>query len=198
MIDLNKWLKENRLTLTEFIGLSGISYGAAKKYAEKGADGVRYNTAKKIEQFISSYQGEDVVSNPDDYKPAAIDVDELWKFLPKEVSFITKDENGSINGWNKRPVPKYDNKEWSCPDGRAFALPLLVKFNSDSWDGCLVERPYNFWDYLGKDGLFIDDVDMPVFGRLTGISERGTFQRNNGFYYENFRPLTENEKDNLA
>lgn len=200
-LDFKKWLKEHRITRSEFSIISGVSMGALRNYEESGSTAVRYGTLEKIEKTIKELDSNAGAVNAESYKPAFITPDDLWKYLPKEIIYMAQEKDGSIYGYTECPVVNKDRSGWSFlgSSGRMIKIPMLVNFDEEDWFKTLTKRPFNFWEYIGKLGLFYDDnTDSLMFGKLTAIMGDGKFQKDNSFTYSNFRPLTTNEKEQLA
>ena len=128
-----------------------------------------------------------------------MEIDYLWKFLPADIKYIALDDNGEVYGFKGEPKYNYDKKEWECRDG-CVNIPLNIDFDGVEADSSLVKRPYNYFDYIGKYGIFFDkDEESPIFGKLEYITGNGNFCREgSAFKYANFRPLSEEEKGNLG
>lgn len=196
--DLKKLRLENGLSQGEVAKRCQCCVTCVVKY-EKG-DSVAARSRKKIEDFIRSYSGEGVYAKLEDYKPAAMEVDALWKFLPPEIKFVAKDESGTIYGFKGEPKYNFQSGEWLCELG-CVNIPLNVSFGNTEPEDSLVKRPYNYFEFIGKYGIFSDGDETLncLFGKLSGITEEGCFCREGStFRYKNFRPLAEKEKENLA
>lgn len=195
--DLRQWRIDHNMTQAELAEKSGAYLIGIGKY-EKGIS-ISKKTEDRILNFVKRYGNGGFYTSQDNYKPAQMSVDDLWKFLPADIKYIAKDESGAVYGFKAEPKYNYQSKEWVCDLG-CLNIPLNIDFEDVESDNSLVKRPYNFFDFVGKYGVFFDnDENTLVFGRLEGITGNGSFCRENStFTYANFRPLTDNEKENLG
>jgi transcriptional regulator with XRE-family HTH domain len=196
--DLKKWRNDHNMSQAEFAKACGSYINAVVNYERKGKASKKF--LQKMKDFVGSYQDGAVYFNSNQYKPAQMQVDDLWKFLPADIIYIAKDENGDVYGFKAEPNYNYQKHEWICDLG-CVHIPLNVSFDSSDADKTLTKRPFNYFEFIGKYGIFYDKEDdlNPVFGKLHAITGTGKFCRlGSSFSYENFRPLSKEEKDNLA
>lgn len=195
--NLKQWREENDVTQKEFAEKSGACLLSIHRY--ENGKGVSKKTENKILNFVKRYGNGGFYTNQSNYKPAQMTVDDLWKFLPAEIKFIAKDGSGAVYGFKAEPKYNHQSKEWSCESG-CVNIPLNIDFENAESESSLVKRPYNFFDFIGKYGVFFDnDENTLVFGKLEGITGNGSFCRENStFTYANFRPLSEIEKELLG
>lgn len=196
-IDLKKWRKEHDVTLSELSKSCGIGVNTIMK-AEKGVS-ISSKSEKKLMAFIRNYDEGGYYNETGKYKPAMMEIDDLWKYLPADIIYIAKDDSGDVYGFKGEPKYDYTKKEWKSDLG-CCKIPLSVNFEDNEPDCTLVKRPYNYFDFIGKYGLFFDnDEETLIFGKLIAITGNGKFCREGSFFnYANFKPLSLEEKENLA
>lgn len=196
-MNFTKWRELHKVTVDGLAKKAGTSINSIMKY-ERGTE-LRNSTLKKIEKAISEIDGGLFVNQKKDYSPKSINVDDVWSYIPKEFNYIAKDFSGDIYLHKTEPSIKYQDKAWTSES--CSKLPLNIQFDSLEWKECMVKRPFNYWDYVGKIGIFYDkNNDMQIIGKLESINldSDSPFKRSNGFSYKNFRPLTEQERLELA
>lgn len=201
MDNLRDLLQENGLSVLAFCNRFSISYVSMKKYLEHGSNAVRVATLRKIESAIKDLKKEKqgVFTRGEDYKPCAMPIDDLWKYLPKKLNYIAQDKDGDFYAYESEPELNRAEGRWVSGFGVVSKLPMMINNGGLEWFESICQRPISYWDYIGKYGLFSDNDDLNImFGKLTGITEDNRFQKNDGFTYANFRPLTEKEKESLA
>lgn len=188
-----QWRNLHKISQEDIAKLAKVSYTSIFKY-EKG-ETLRQSTIDKIEKAINTIDGGLFISQKKDYSPKSILVDDLWKYIPKEFNYIAKDKHGDIYLFKSKPEINLQSGEYLSDDGCA-RLPLNINFNEVDWKDCCEKRPYNYWDYIGKIGIF----EEKMIGKLESIDlECNTpFKMENGFCYSTFRPLTDLEKNELA
>lgn len=201
MEDLRNFLTENGMSLMGFCSRFNIQYASLKKYLERGSNGVRITTLRKIENAVKEIKKEKqgIYVRGGDYKPCLMPIDDLWKYLPNKLNYISQDKNGDFYAYESEPSLNRAESRWETDKGMVSKLPMMINNGGLEWFESLCKRPINYWNYIGKYGLFADDDDLNImFGKLTGITEDNKFQKNDGFTYANFRPLTDGEKEMLA
>lgn len=201
MEDLLSLLRDNRVSVMDFCSRIGVGYPSLKKYLQRGEKGVRIVTLKKIEDGIRDLKKETqgVFTHGDDYKPCFMAIDDIWKYLPKKLNYIAQDKDGDFYAYENEPELNRADGRWVSSFGEVSKLPMMIDDGGLDWFESLHKRPVSYWDYIGKYGLFSDGDDLNImFGKLTGITEDNRFQKNDGFTYANFRPLTDKEKEQLA
>lgn len=193
-----EWRKLHKITVDGFAKKAGVSINSIMKY-EREAE-LRNDTIKKIEKVISEIDGGLYLNQKKDYSPKSFAVDDIWSYIPKEFNYIAKDFSGDVYLFENEPKIDYQNKTWvsdSCSK-----LPLNIQFDSLEWKECLAKRPFNYWDYISKIGIFYDKDDNvnQTIGKLESINleNDSPFKRSGGFRYKHFRPLTDQEKAELA
>lgn len=195
--DLKAWRKEHNLSQRVVAEGCGVYMNAIVKFEKTGKISAR--TEKKLQEFVKRYQDGGVYTSKEEYKPALMEIDSLCKFLPADIKYIAIDESNEAYGFKEEPKYSYGNKEWASEFG-CVKIPLNINFEGVLPENSLVKRPYNYFDFIGKYGLFFDkDEESPIFGKLEYITGNGNFCREGcAFTYANFRPLSEAEKENLA
>lgn len=197
-MDFKKWLDEHDMSFTDFQNRSGVAYLSLKKYANGETSRIQRQTLKKIEKCMDQISNGVYSTTKEQYKPKVMPVDDLWSYLPKEIQYVAQDKKGDVYGYDSEPY--ISGEEYVC-DGMANKIIISVDFGTDNWRETKTQRPCNFWDYLGKYGLFYDDdPNNAIFGQLEGISSdsENPFKRKGGFRYTNFRPLSLQEISELA
>lgn len=196
--DLKKWRKDHNMSQLEFAKGCGTYINAVVNYEKSGKGSKKF--LQKMKDFIGSHQDGAVYFNNNQYKPAQIEVDDLWKFLPPDITYIARDESGEVYGFKGEPRFNTQEKQWVCDLG-CVLIPLNVNIDEVFASDSLRKRPFNYFEFIGKYGIFYDKEDdlNPVFGKLHAITGTGKFCRlGSSFSYENFRPLSKEEKDSLA
>ena len=195
-MNLLQWRHLHKISQQTIADKAEVSITSVMKY-ERGEE-LRQATKDKIESYINKVDGGLFTSQKKDYTPKSIRVDEVWNYVPKEWNYIAKDKHGEV--YLHRLEPRLDCESWES--NSCIKLPLNILFESNDWKECCVKRPYNYWDYIGKIGIFSDkkNPDFQVIGELELIDLESElpFKRKNGFNYSCFRPLSVLEKDNLA
>lgn len=195
-MNLTQWRHLHKISQQTIVDEAKVSITSVIKY-EKG-ENLRDVTKNKIESYINKVDGGLFTSQKKDYAPKSISIDELWCYIPKEYNYIAKDKYGEIYLHCKEPY--LTSEGWESDN--CVKLPINVLFDSSDWKDCMIKRPYNYWDYVGKIGIFCDkkNLDFQLIGELESIDlESDTpFKRKNGFSYSSFRPLSEIERNNLA
>lgn len=196
-INLKKWLKENKLTNMDVVKGAGVASTSVVKYCQTGGEGMRIPTVKRIENFVNNYHNKGDITSAQLWMPTAIKIDDLWKHLPKKAMWIAADEDGGVYAYEKEPIIRTNS--WESVEGEVQTLPLLIDFGVDSWKDTKTRRPFNYWEYIGKCGIFSDNhSDAEVWGVLLAITDKGMFRSEKFHLFEKFRPLTDEEKGNLA
>lgn len=197
-MDFAKWRTLHKLSQQQFSKLANVGYMTIIKY-EKGGN-LRQATIDKIEKAINDLDGGLYTSQKKDYSPKSIEIEDLWQYIPKEYNYIAKDKNEII--YLHTSEPKINLETMGYESDCCTKLPLNVQFDSLDWKECCEKRPFNYWDYIGKIGVFGDksNPDIYLLGKLESINleSDNPFKRENGFHYSTFRPLTELEKSELA
>lgn len=196
-MNFTKWRELYKVTVVGLAKKSDTSINSIMKY-ERGAK-LKNSTLKKIEKAISEIDGGVFVNQKKDYSPKSIHVDDIWPYIPKDFNYIAKDFSEDVYLFKSEPNIDYQNKTWTSHS--CSKLPLNVQFDSLDWKECMVKRPFNYWDYVGKIGIFYDkESDALMIGKLESINleDDSPFKRSGGFRYKHFRPLTEQEKAELA
>lgn len=198
-MNFTQWRNLHKISQEQFAKLAKVAYTSILKY-EKGGN-LRQATIDKIEKAINDLDGGLFISQKKDYSPKSILIDDLWKYIPKEFNYIAKDKHGDIYLFKSKPEINLQSGEYLSDNGCA-RLPLNVQFDDLDWKECIEKRPYNYWEYIGKVGIFSDssNPNINIIGKLESINLDcdSPFKKENGFSYNNFRPLTELEKSELA
>ena len=194
-----QWRNLHKITQQQISDEAKVSVTSVIKYERD--ESLRSDTKAKIEKYINSVDGGVYLAQKKDYRPKSIFVDDIWQYIPKEYSFIAKDKNDLVYLHENKPTVERATGVWSSDSMQR--LPLNVDFGLVfDWTECCFERPYNYWDYIGKIGIFssVDKPEYTILGKLTSIDldSKAPFQKDSGLYYSNFRPLTEMEKNELA
>ena len=198
-MNFTQWRNFHKLSQQQVVDGSGVSINSIIKY-EKG-ETMRDDTRAKIEKYINSIDGGVYLAQKKDYRPKSLLIDDIWSYIPKEYSFIARDKDDIIYLHKNKPIVDKSTGTWSSDS--MTRLPLNVYFGEFlEWTDCCFERPYNYWDYINKIGIFSDSnkPDMTVIGKLVNIDLDSDFPfiKENGKAYTDFRPLTDLEKNELA
>lgn len=195
-MNLIQWRQLHKINQQTIAEGAGVSITSIIKYERN--EELRSATREKIESYINKVDGGLFVSQKRDYTPKSMEIDTLWSYIPKEYSYIAKDKSGEVYLHRSEPSVKQDTWE----SNSCCRLPINILFEDEDWKKCCVKRPYNYWDYVGKIGVFTDknNLNFQIIGELESIDleSESPFKRKNGFSYSNFRPLSELEKNNLA
>lgn len=202
IFNYQEWLKQNNIPVAKLCKESGISLNTYYKLIK--GDSMRESTVRKVDDYISKIDGNVYFNKKEKYVPKLLDVDDVWRFLTKEIKCICADKNGFIYGsTSTKIIPNRSEGFWDFEtpnQGRFLPICLNIKMPSD-WTNSKIERPVNFWEFVGKYGLFSDNSSKSLmFGKLEGINDSldCPFKMENGFAYQNFRPLNDIEKGNLC
>lgn len=197
-MNLVQWRHLHKISQQTIASEAEVSVNSIIKY-EKGEE-LRDTTKNKIESYINKIDGGLFVLQKKDYSPKSLSIDDLWQYVPKEYNWIAKDKHGDVYLHTSEPHLDLASSGWESDN--CVHLPINILFNSCDWKECIVKRPYNYWNYINKIGIFSDNKnpDFQIIGELEFINmeSESPFKRKNGFSYSNFRPLSEFEKDNLA
>lgn len=161
---------------------------------QEGFSIYKHETGYELEMYTPA--GEDWImgiTNLDDFVEYANNFDPEEEF----EMWIAADEDGRVYAHEKEPM--MGKNSWESAGGVVSELPLLIDFGVDSWKDTKTRRPFNYWEYIGKCGIFSDNhSDAEVWGVLVAITEKGMFRSDKLHLFEKFRPLTDEEKGNLA
>ncbi len=195
-MNLVQWRNLHKINQADFAEKANVAVTTVIKY-ERGED-IRDSSKKKIENFITKIDGGLFVQQKKDYSPKSISIDDLWQYIPKEYNYLAKEQSGEI--YLHKNEPKLNNGGFESDS--CTKLPLNVYFDELDWKKCISKRPFNYWDYIGKIGIFTDksNPDFMIIGKLESIDLDcdSPFKKEGSFKYTGFRPLSEKEKEELA
>jgi len=105
-----------------------------------------------------------------------------------EVTEVDLALHYSVNVQYEKAIIRYTK------DGRLSKdFHPTLSFTEYTLEGFSQERPINYNDYVGKLGLFWVNVDgFGIISRLKHFYDR-RFQTEQGFWYDSFKPLTEEQ-----
>lgn len=198
-MNFTQWRNFHKLSQQQVVDGSKTSFTSVNKY-EKG-ENIREDTRKKIEKYINSIDEGIYLSQKKDYRPKSLSIEDAWSYIPKEYSYIAKDKDDLVYLHRNKPIVDRQTGTWTSDS--MTRLPINIYFGELlDWTECCFERPYNYWDYVGKLGVFFDNKnpEITILGKLETIDldSDEPFKKEKGYNYSNFRPLTGFEKSELA
>lgn len=149
------------------------------------------------------------------------DIKDLFELFRDDMEYITCDNHQGILLWKSRPRFNENSKCWEGEGKECDLNYLKINFNKSFIRDCIIQRPINYEDWIGKWGVFANqeenlDIQKGNIGCLehygdiddNGIYIGGTVECSM-FYcrnrnedgeegiYEFFRLLTQEEKQQI-
>lgn len=125
----------------------------------------------------------------------------LKDFKMFKANWIAKNMSGNIYVYNNKPYKNELGYFWEVSDVKSYCteIPFDIKeFKDKPWEECLIEREYDYSDWIGKLCWFWEDdaSGEKVLGVLGGYKEGNEYRFHNKtdtYTYTHCAPVCKDE-----
>lgn len=123
-----------------------------------------------------------------------IKAEDIRKINPKEFKYLTKNQDGSISVFERKPFTSSYGDFWDKRDCCSVSGNIghieVEEFASKDWKDCLIEFEPDYSDMIGCVGWFKDDCRefIDILVDVSDDEEEGKFKAQSGAYWQDFRP----------